>query len=163
MALQVSRHSWYYVMAADLEEDYAMAIIELPPTHNTFPRSYMKALVFQYDVRTGQVSTIEEVTTNSAITVSKCGKSDFKYMVIAPILPNGVALLGELNKFITVSETRFVDISVSGDRVFATLSGDPAEKVSVTVYNSTQPSTIDCVIGANGYATLMVQSNGSCI
>jgi len=83
-------------MAADLNEDYAMAITELPPSRNTFPRSYMKAVVFQYDVRTGKVSTIEDVTTNSVITVTKCTKADFKYMVVAPVLPNGLALLGEL-------------------------------------------------------------------
>ena len=150
-------------MAADLQEDYAMAISELPPSHNTFPRTYMKAVVFQYDVRTGKVSTLEDVTTGSVITVTKCTKADFKYMVVAPILPNGLALLGELTKFVTVSETRFVEVTTSGNRVFATLAGDPAETVSVTVYNSTVYSTIDCVIGSNGYATLAVETEGQCL
>ena len=150
-------------MAADLNEDYAMAISELPPTRNTFPRSYMNGMVFQYDVRTGNVTAIEEVSSISVITVSKCSKADFKYLVIAPILPNGLALLGELNKFVSVSETRFVGVDVSGERVFATLAGKPSEKVSVTVYNATVPSTIDCVIGDNGFATLAVESKGMCM
>ncbi len=150
-------------MAADLKEDYAMAITELPPTHNTFPHTYMKAVVFQYDVRTGKVSHIQDVTSTSEITVSKCGKSDFKYMVIAPILPNGVAILGELNKFITVSETRFVDLDTSTELTSVSLFGVPSEKVTITLYNVTSAasSTVDCVIDTNGYATLSIDSKES--
>ena len=163
LLLQVSRHSWYYVMAADLQEDYAMAITELPPTRNTFPQTYMKAVAFQYDVRTGKVLNIQDVTSTSQITVSKCGKSDFKYMVIAPILPNGVALLGELSKFITVSETRFVDLDTSTELTSVSLFGVPSEKVTVTLYNTTSAaySMVDCVIDTNGYATLSMDPQGT--
>ena len=152
-------------MAANLQEDYAMTISELPPSHNTFPRTYMKAVLFLYDVRSGKVSNIEEVSSDTVVTVSKCSEMDFKYMVVAPVLPNGLALLGELTKFITVSETRFVDMDVSKDITTISLFGIPSE-VKLTVYNVTSPSycTIDCVISDSGYATLhlMGMTNSSC-
>ena len=153
-------------MAADLQEDYAMTISELPPSHNTFPRTYMKAVLFHYDIRSGKMSTIEQVSSDTVVTVNKCSKTDFKYMVVAPVLPNGLALLGELTKFIAVSETRFVDMDVSKDITTVSLFGTPSEKVTLTVYNVTSPSysTIDCVISDSGYATLhlMGMTNSSC-
>ena len=150
-------------MAADLQEDYAMAVTELPPTHNTFPQTYINAVAFQYDVRTGKVMDIQDVTTTSQITLSKCSKTDFKYMVIAPVLPNDMAVLGELNKFITVSETRFVDLDTSADITSVSLFGVPSEKVTVTLYNVTSAasSTVDCVISTDGYATLTMDSTGN--
>lgn len=154
--------SWYFVMAAEVKEDYAFSLSELPPTRGTFPATFMKAISFTYDIRTGDVSSIGDVTTSSVLTIRKCGKNDFMYMVIAPYLPNGVAVLGELNKFVTVSETRFLSLDVTGDRVFARIAGVPSEKVSITLSNQTTIWTTDCVIGDTGFADLSITPEGSC-
>lgn len=147
-------------MAAELKTDYALAASELPRTDSTFPDDHLDAVVLQYDVRTGKTSHIEDLKTDDAITVEKCGKEDFKYFVIAPRLANGMALFGELDKFVTVSETRFVHVDQSGNRVFATLTGTPTEVVKVSVYNIEDVVTVDCNIGPTGYATLAITEMG---
>lgn len=120
-------------------------------------------MVFQYNIRTGEVFGIEELTNNS-ITISKCDKKDFKYIVIAPRFSNKMVLFGELNKFVTVSETRFLDFEETGEGVFVTLTGVPSEKVIVTVYNGQSAVAVNCVIGDTGLAKLTIaQSVPTCV
>lgn len=154
--------TWYYVMAAQLEADYALSGSELPPSQNTFPGSRLKHMVFQYDVHTGEAFGIENLTSDSSITVGKCGKADFKYFVVTPLLENGMALFGELNKFVTVSETRFIHVDQTGSRTFATMRGVPSEVVKVTVYNGKDTVTVNCVIGDSGYADLAISATPTC-
>lgn len=152
--------TWYYVMAAELKADYALSAAELPPSRTTFPA--INSIAFQYDVRTGRVFGIEDFSNNS-ITVEKCGKEDFKYIVIAPLFVNGMALFGELNKFVTVSETRFPQFDATGNSVFATVRGVPSERVTVTVYNGYGTVTVDCAIGDSGYADLTIAQSPTCV
>ena len=150
-------------MAADLTEDYALTGSELPPSRHTFPASAMDHVAFQYDVRTGKVFGIETVSSSTSITLEKCGKNDFKYVVMAPLLQGGVALFGELNKFVTVSETRFPSVDHTGERSFATVVGVPSETVTVTVYDGQNTVTVDCVIGDSGRADLAISKNPTCV
>jgi hypothetical protein len=149
-------------MAAQLEEDYAFSGSELPPSQHTFPGSKLNHVAFQYDVRTGTVSKIEELTATTAITIGSCKKTDFKYIVVAPILANGMALFGELDKFVPVSETRFVHFDQSESQVFATVKGVPSESVSLTIYDGKSAVSINCVIGASGFADLTISANPAC-
>ena len=150
-------------MAAQLEADYALSGSELPPSRSTFPASRLNHVVFQYDVRTGEVFGIENLTSDSSITVGKCEKIDFKYFVVAPLLENGMALFGELDKFVTVSETRFTHLDQTGSRTFATVRGVPSEVVKVTVYNGKSTVTVNCVIGNSGYADLAISATPTCV
>ena len=51
---------------------------------------------------------------------------------VYPVLGEGFALLGELGKFVGVSETRFADLSVATDAMTVRVRGDPGEVVTVT-------------------------------
>jgi hypothetical protein len=51
---------------------------------------------------------------------------------IYPVLGNGFALLGELDKFVGVSETRFGAVTVDANVMVVELRGDPGEVVTVT-------------------------------
>lgn len=150
-------------MAADLKEDYALSGWELPPSRHTFPASAMSHVAFQYDIRTGKVFGIETVSSSTSITLEKCGKDDFKYVVMAPMLRGGVALFGELNKFVAVSETRFPSVDQAGGRSFATVVGVASEVVTVTVYDGENTVTVDCVIGDSGRADLAISNNPTCV
>lgn len=150
-------------MAAELDADYALSAAELPPSKGTFPASRLRAVAFRYDVGSGEVFGIQELLTNNTITVGKCKKEDFQYIVVAPLLRNGMALFGELNKFVTVSEVRFPSVDETGDRAFATVVGVPSETVTVTVYTGKSTVVVDCVIGSSGYADLSITQTPSCV
>ena len=159
---QIDGYTWYYVMAAELAADYALSPSELPPSRTTFPASDLHAVAFQYDLLTGKVSSLEEVT-NHTLTLEKCGKGDFKYLVLAPVLRNGMALLGELEKFVTVSEQRFPSLDVSGERGFAEVVGVAGESVRVTVYTGKETVLVECVIGPTGRADLTISKTPTCV
>ena len=68
-------------------------------------------------------------------------------------MTSGWALLGELNKVLPVSETRFVDIITSnGDIHVVYLSGVPGEVVPLTVYDTGTGTTEvhNCTIDSSG-------------
>ena len=153
--------TWYYVMAAELASDYALSPSELPTSRASFPATFINSVAFQYDIRTGKVFGIEDFT-GSAITVEKCGKDDFKYIVIAPRFTNGMYLFGELNKFVAVSETRFPEVDQTGGSVYARVMGVPSEKVTVSIYNGKSVMSVDCLIGDAGYASLFIATNATC-
>ena len=110
---QIGGYTWYYILAAELNSSYSMSASELPPSHSTFPAtSFPKSIAFQY--------TLDETVTKTAnfgsdtkLDVAQCNKTDFQYWIIAPYFPNGLALLGELDKVTSVSEARFSDIVTS--------------------------------------------------
>ena len=106
---------------------------------------------------------IEDIGPDTAITVEKCGKEDFKYFVIAPLLDNGVALFGELDKFVTVSETRFSRLTQSDKEASITVMGMPSERVKVTVYDGKTTLAVDCLIGDGGSAELTLSATPTCL
>ncbi len=148
-------------MAAELEADYALSSSELPPTRSTFPGSVFNAVAFQYNILAGKASSIEEFTEQSTITVGKCGKSDFKYHVVAPRFYNGMYLFGELDKFVPVSEQRFVGFDQTPDAVYIRLAGMPTEKVYVTVYDGQAMTAVACPIRDDYYAELTMSKDST--
>ena len=96
------------------------------------------------------------------LKVAECGKSDFQYWVIAPYFPNGLALLGELDKVTTVSEARFGPPVISGDEVSMAVNGVPTENVSVTFYDVNKKTTMNvaCTISDSGTNQVRASSSG---
>ena len=76
---------------------------ELPPSRNTKPRtSFPKSLAFTYTLD-GKIQKAMDFT--GSIDIAACSVTDFQYWSLAPIMENGWALLGELNKIIPISQT----------------------------------------------------------
>ncbi len=63
------------------------------------------------------------------------GHYDFAYLVLAPILPNGLALVGEPGKFTTLADRRFREVRVERDAVRVRLEGAPGEAVRLRAYD----------------------------
>jgi len=94
---------------------------------------------------------------SNTLTISKCGETDFQYWAIATsvgAVPNSRVLLGELNKIIPVSETRFLNID--SDKVL--MRGVPGEMVAVSVSDpvKAEAMTVECTIGQDGTAVLVM-------
>merc|ERR1712050_498992 len=56
---------------------------------------------------------------------------DFTFHSIAPVYANGWALLGEVDKWIAVSEERFTDVTTIPGSLVVKLRGTPGETVNV--------------------------------
>lgn len=109
-----------------------------------------------------EANTSSSVSRSPTIPLKTCGKWDFQLHAVAPVLPNGWALLGEPDKWVPVSNERFRDLSYSsggggGDGFSSvTAMGVEGEAVSVAwlAPNATTPTTVVCTI-ARGSAVLV--------
>lgn len=154
-SLQVASWTWYYIISGQLSSDYTMSVSELPPSQHTKPKtSFPKSLAFSYTLD-GKVQKATVLTDK--LSIPACGPTNFQYWVVAPIFSSGWALLGELNKIVTVSETRFFSFTEVGQE-YVFLSGVPGETVLVTVYNtnSSQAVVYTCSIGPTGVNMLLI-------
>ena len=85
--------------------------------------------------------------------------ADFAYFVVAPILSNGLALVGETDAFVPVADRRFTSVAIEPDAVVATLAGAPGEVVAVRAFDARGGRLLDPVtttIGADGTAVARV-------
>ncbi len=85
-----------------------------------------------YDWRRGTATVVE-----GAFALEVRGKPfDFDYVVLAPILENGLALIGEAEKFVTLADRRFTDIRATTDGIDVDLAGAPGERVTLLVFDA---------------------------
>lgn len=88
------------------------------------------------------------------------GNYDFAYVVLAPVQSNGLALIGEPTKYVTLADRRFTAVSVVADGFDLTLAGAPGEEVPLLAFDATAdrllaPAT--ATIGPDGSATLSLR------
>lgn len=86
-----------------------------------------------YDWRSGRAFRVEERFELPRID----DLYDFDYLVLAPILENGLALIGETGKFVTLADRRFSEIKAEGDTIRVLLEGAPGEEVVVRAFDAT--------------------------
>jgi hypothetical protein len=118
--------------------------------------------VVAYTLNTTTLSTaslvVQPFDETHSITVNACKETDFIIWHTAPVFSNGWALLGELNKYMPVSDVRVSNVEVSGEEVSVGVVGEAGELVPLTFYN--QPSgnvtTVQCTLGASGHATVVM-------
>jgi hypothetical protein len=88
----------------------------------------------------------------------------FTYIVAAPVAPTGLAFLGETDKIISISETRFRSIryDASVDAWVAVASGTNIEKISISaaVPPYTSIMTKHCDLGVRREITVSCTSKG---
>ena len=91
------------------------------------------------------------------IAIPACGAGDFRLYHVAPRLANGWAYLGELSKFVPVSEARTRSLSFDVSGVSVSLSGAASEEVVVAFLapNGTVVSA-ECVLSAAGVGEVIV-------
>ena len=154
----MTQWTWYHILAAEITDTYKLTAAELPPSHSVFPKSdFPSSVAFRKDL-TGKVIEVVNFTSSSSLTIEPCGRQDFKYWTIAPLLEGtGMAILGELDKVITVSETRFKSISRFGSVYVISLVGAPGETVPITVYTVTgTAAVVTCKMSSGGTAVLHI-------
>ncbi|NLH49639.1 MAG: hypothetical protein GX444_13710 [Myxococcales bacterium] len=80
---------------------------------------------------------------------------DFNHFLLAPILENGMALLGETDKFVPLADKRFTEIKTEPDALEITLAGQPGEVVTLRAFDARAGRIIgprNFTIGTDGTA-----------
>jgi hypothetical protein len=81
---------------------------------------------------------------------------DFSYLVLAPIQSNGLALIGEAGKYVTLSDRRFLSATPDSTGFEIELAGAPGEVVQLLAWDSTTAALLEPVevsIAATGTAS----------
>jgi len=107
-----------------------------------------------YDWRRG---TAELVDDGRFTLPAAPGNYDFAYVVVAPVQSNGLALVGEPAKYVTLADRRFRAVDVEPDGFAIELTGAPGEQVSVLAYDTTAARLLPlatATIGAEGTAAV---------
>jgi len=88
--------------------------------------------VVAYDWRTGTAREVEGSLDLTPIP----HLYDSAYLVLAPLLSNGLALIGEPGKFVTLADRRFTALDLSDDGLTVTLAGAPGEEVTLLTWDT---------------------------
>ncbi|MBN1130922.1 MAG: T9SS type A sorting domain-containing protein [Chitinispirillaceae bacterium] len=104
---------------------------------------------YNYVNRTGSVITAGNAVTGTAASGS------YAYYIVAPVGPSGVALLGDLKKYIGCGKQRVSVLAHSASQINATALLEPQEaSVTLSGYGATQPKAIaitGCQVGSVSY------------
>lgn len=68
--------------------------------------------------------------------------NDGFYYVITPILGNGMAVIGEPDKFITLSAKRFPQLELSGKTLTLEVEGVPGEEITLLFFAPAEPAPV---------------------
>lgn len=141
------------VLGAELVTPYTVSIGELPipPSGATKAKEYV---AFQPSF-SGKISTAMSVTT---LALPACGRADYQYWVLAPVVLDELVFLGEVGKVVSLSETRFESIAYSSNAVNVTMAGTAGEMVTVAVTIGSKSTEglyyFTCKIPSSGMTTL---------
>lgn len=148
------------ILGVDLVSPYTVSLGELPlpPSGAAKAKEYV---AFQPHF-SGKVSAAMNVTS---LAVPACGRADYQYWVLAPVVQDSVVFLGEMGKVVSVSGTRFQSITYTKGAANVAMAGAPGEMVTVAATNGSKSMTglqyFTCSIPSSGMTTLSVPS-GKC-
>jgi hypothetical protein len=77
----------------------------------------------------------EFVTGSDKVVFGRMPKNDAFYYVLCPVLENGMALIGESEKFVTLSKKRFPSIKLEEGALKMEVQGEVGEPVDILVYS----------------------------
>jgi hypothetical protein len=84
---------------------------------------------------------------------------DYAYFILAPIFSNGLALIGEPGKFVTLADKRFKEIEPLENSIRVVVTGVPGEVVEIMTYDTQEsvllPRTF-VTIGSDGISEVTI-------
>ena len=172
-----SGHTWTYALGTMLAEPYSLTLAELTAATTAWPANY--ANVAAGSVNDTQTSTnaggeyvvwdywagaaTATVFSDPIVFPAGVDYGAARFVIAAPVLSNGWAVLGETGKFIAVARQRFTEITVADDAsVRVRMKGSASEEVSVAARNPQGVyADYKCTLGVDGTVTLSLP-HGSC-
>jgi hypothetical protein len=126
-------HRWFYVLSlppAGYSRDFSVSEL------GTSTRS----VVYNFD--TGWASLVDATTVLNLRPEAK-----HEYFVVAPVLENGMAVVGDITKFVTMADMRIASVRVEGNSLRVGVIASEAESPVVTGYAGERPTGVE---GKNG-------------
>lgn len=108
-----------------------------------------------YDWRTGNAELVSDQF--NIPTLEKL--NDFAYLVLAPVSDNGLALIGEPAKYVTMADKRIAGVKVEKNGFRVTVSGKPGEQVELAAFDTVVSRMLEPgigTIGADGTAVINI-------
>jgi len=127
-----------YLLGIDLLSPYSHRL-------DTFNHSASRLIATEMDSETAQ-----EVSARGSFNFPKCGEDDFKLILLSPIV-HGYALLGEPNKWVSVSAQRFSELHFSEGEASVTIHGQAGESVTVRWWVMQKVVVSPCIVPASGW------------
>ncbi|MFX1326968.1 MAG: hypothetical protein ACFE91_02335 [Promethearchaeota archaeon] len=100
---------------------------------------YEKGEYILFDFLSGD---IQRVNTNDSIEIGKLHKYDYKYFILCPITPSGMALIGCPDKFVTCSKKLIIDLHSTEDSIIFSVNNIKDSIAELLVYSEKKPSSI---------------------
>lgn len=157
---------WHYVLAVLLSEPFTMALDDLGPRWNT---SAYVAFDYWNPLAGGALVDASHplvIATGQGLPSPASDSFDQRYTILAPVLPSGHVLLGELGKVATMSTQRVSDFAATAAAGFtATVTAAAAETATFAVVPPGSESgagvvTVACAFQAAGTLTLACGAGG---
>ncbi|MBM4371020.1 MAG: hypothetical protein FJ098_05160 [Deltaproteobacteria bacterium] len=114
----------------------------------------IKESVVVYDWRKGTAVT----AAGTAVFEPFEDLYDFGYLVLAPVQPNGLALIGEPARYVTLADRRFATLEMDPDGFSVSLTGAPGEAVQLVAFDTTDGALLHAgtVLGSDGTGSVRV-------
>ena len=114
----------------------------------------IRGTVVVYDWRKGTAA----IATGTAAFEPFQDLYDFGYLVIAPVQSNGLALIGESARYVTLADRRFTAIAMDPDGFSVTLAGAPGEAVEVVAFDTMDGELLhaETVLGQDGTGSVRI-------
>lgn len=133
----VGATQFQYLLGIDLLNAYSHRL-------DSFSHSATRLVATEIDSE-----TIQEVSAHGSFDFPQCGQADFKLVLISPIL-HGYALLGEPDKWVSVSSQRFSDLHFSDGEARVSVQGEVGESVVVRWWVAQKVVVSTCVMPPSG-------------
>jgi hypothetical protein len=122
-------HRWFYV-------------VNFPPSASLLGLSVSdlgvggRWAVYNFD--TGMASLVDATTALSLHPTAK-----HEYFVVAPVFENGMAVIGDTSKFVTMADMRIPSVDADGDFLRVGVTASEAESPIITGYAATPPAGVE--------------------
>eukprot|EP00051_Salpingoeca_urceolata_P021745 m.344479 g.344479 ORF g.344479 m.344479 type:complete len:749 (-) comp19854_c2_seq17:290-2536(-) len=151
--VELDNFRWGYLIAAELQEDYNATLADADVVG---PGSFK---AFESNVT--KTREIVDFNANTPLQLKKCGTTDFQQYTVAPVLPNGWTLLGEFDKWVSVSADRFSSLEAGSAGVSVVATGLENEKVTTNFFTPTgEIVSATCTVASNQKVKFVAQMHG---
>jgi len=151
---------WYHVLVPELKTEYNLSLTEILSLDGRGAKCASKVAYSVYSVPTvdfnlTKLQVMDLAEEHVSLSVTDMTSMDIYHL--APRLPNGWTVLGEMGKWVPVSEQRMVSVTWTTESVTVVLSGAPGERLQLSfVAPDARILHGRCTVGADGRVAMVI-------
>jgi len=155
----IGKMKWAHIIAIGLKENFSLLPSMLPLDLSS---SFSYVAYKGYGDSTN-VTLTGVFSESKPITIPSCLYSDFQLWHTAPVLSNGISLLGEMSKWVPISQQRIYSINISPNSVSVSIRGAAGEIVKLAFADAAKKiGFVSCTLSSSGKA-IVVFPDGTCV